>query len=101
MALTLRRFLVVQALMLWQGGFLFYTSAVVPTGTNLLGAAGQALDTQKRKSLYTQIERLLSDDGPSIIPTFNVFVVPMRAHVQGFNPTPDTFYYYKTAWLSS
>ena len=29
----LRRFLVVQALMLWQGGFLFYTAVVVPTGT--------------------------------------------------------------------
>lgn len=36
---TLRRFLVVQALMLWQGGFLFYTSVVVPAGTDVLGSA--------------------------------------------------------------
>jgi len=35
----LRRFLVVQALMLWQGGFLFYASFVVPTGTAVLGSS--------------------------------------------------------------
>ena len=36
---TVRRFLVIQALMLWQGGFLFYTTFVVPTGTEVLGSA--------------------------------------------------------------
>ena len=35
---TLRRFLVLQLLMLWQGGFLFYASFVVPTGTEVLGS---------------------------------------------------------------
>ncbi len=37
--ITFRRFLVVQALMLWQGGFLFYTAVVVPRGTEVLGSA--------------------------------------------------------------
>jgi hypothetical protein len=36
---TVLRFLVVQALMLWQGGFLFYAAVVVPTGTDVLGSA--------------------------------------------------------------
>lgn len=36
---AVRRFLVVQVLMLWQGGFLFYTAVVVPTGTEVLGSA--------------------------------------------------------------
>jgi hypothetical protein len=36
-----RRFLVLQALMLWQGGFLFYASFVVPIGTDILGSAGE------------------------------------------------------------
>ena len=36
---VLRRFLVVQALMLWQGGFLFYAAFVVPTGTDVLGSS--------------------------------------------------------------
>jgi hypothetical protein len=42
-----RRFLVVQALLLWQGGFLFYASIVVPKGTELLGAAGQGAITAR------------------------------------------------------
>lgn len=33
-----RRFLVFQALLLWQGGFLFYTAVVVPVGTRVLGS---------------------------------------------------------------
>ncbi len=47
MAITLRRFLVVQMLMLWQGGFLFYTSVVVTEGTKLLGATGQGAITAR------------------------------------------------------
>ena len=38
----LRRFAVVQLLMLWQGGFLFYSGFVVPVGTDLLGRVGLA-----------------------------------------------------------
>src|SRR5262245_34401873 len=44
----LRRFLVVQSLMLWQGGFLFYATFVVPEGTRILGSpAGQGLITRR------------------------------------------------------
>jgi hypothetical protein len=39
MRTTLRRFLVLQTLLLWQGGFLFYTAVVVSTGTAVLGSA--------------------------------------------------------------
>jgi hypothetical protein len=35
----IRRFLVLQALLLWQGGFLFYSTFVVPAGTEVLGSA--------------------------------------------------------------
>ncbi|MBN9119229.1 MAG: hypothetical protein J0I06_08720 [Planctomycetes bacterium] len=44
---TVLRFLVLQVLLLWQGGFLFYTAVVVPTGTKLLGAAGQGVITAR------------------------------------------------------
>ena len=37
--MILRRFLVLQSLMLWQGGFLFYATFVVPIGTEILGSA--------------------------------------------------------------
>jgi hypothetical protein len=42
----LRRFLVVQALMLWQGGFLFYAAVVVPMGTDVLGSFEQGRVTR-------------------------------------------------------
>ena len=35
--IILRRLLVIQALLLWQGGFLFYTAVVVSTGTAVSG----------------------------------------------------------------
>lgn len=35
----LRRFLVFQAFLLWQGGFVFYSAVVVPVGTEVLGDA--------------------------------------------------------------
>ena len=48
-----RRFLVVQALLLWQGGFLFYAAFVVPVGTEVLGspAAQGAITTRVTEAL--------------------------------------------------
>lgn len=43
-----RRFAVFQALLLWQGGFLFYTAVVVPAGTAVLGSgAAQGVITTR------------------------------------------------------
>ncbi|MBY0460595.1 MAG: hypothetical protein K2V38_25035 [Gemmataceae bacterium] len=39
MGVSLRRYVVVQLLMVWQGGFLFYSACVVPVGTSVLGSA--------------------------------------------------------------
>ncbi len=39
MLTLLRRFLAVAALMVWQGGFVFYTAFVVPIGTDFLGSS--------------------------------------------------------------
>jgi len=44
---SLRRFLVVQVLLLWQGGFLFYAACVVPVGTHVHGAAAQGAITAR------------------------------------------------------
>jgi hypothetical protein len=46
MIAILRRFLVVQLLLFWQGGFLFYSAVVVPLGTEQLGQVGQGFMTQ-------------------------------------------------------
>jgi hypothetical protein len=42
----LRRFLVIAALMFWQGGFTFYASVVVPIGQSALGKRQQGVITQ-------------------------------------------------------
>jgi hypothetical protein len=36
---SVRRFLLLQALLIWQGGFVFYAAVVVPIGTQVLGSA--------------------------------------------------------------
>jgi hypothetical protein len=48
MVRLLRRFLVVAALMFWQGGFTFYASVVVPIGAEVLGSdADQGFITRR------------------------------------------------------
>lgn len=43
-----RRFLTLQALLVWQGGFVFYAAVVVPIGTEILGSpAAQGAITQR------------------------------------------------------
>lgn len=42
-----RRFLVLAALMFWQGGFIFYASVVVPIGQDQLGHFDQGLITRR------------------------------------------------------
>jgi hypothetical protein len=44
---TSRRFLVLAALLFWQGGFIFYTAIVVPIGTDELGALQQGFITRR------------------------------------------------------
>jgi hypothetical protein len=44
--ILLRRFLVVQALLVWQGGFFFYAAVVVPIGTDVHGSFGQGMVTR-------------------------------------------------------
>lgn len=39
--ILVRRFLAFQSLLLWQGGFLFYSAVVVPIGTEVLGSAAR------------------------------------------------------------
>ena len=45
---TFRRFLTLQALLVWQGGFVFYAAFVVPIGTDILGSpAAQGAISQR------------------------------------------------------
>jgi hypothetical protein len=50
----LRRYLVVYSLMLWQGGFVFYSAIVVPIGTATLGSAAAqgAITARVTEAMY-------------------------------------------------
>ncbi len=67
----------------------------------MITRVGTESDAAQRKSMYKQISTMISDDGPSIISAYDVWTLPVRDRVQGFTPLPDTFHYFKTAWLSS
>jgi hypothetical protein len=49
---SIRRFLVIQALALWQGGFLFYATFVVPVGTSVLGSSAEQGAITRRVTDY-------------------------------------------------
>jgi hypothetical protein len=48
---VLRRFLVLAALMFWQGGFVFYAGVVVPIGTEVLGSPSEQARITRRVAL--------------------------------------------------
>jgi hypothetical protein len=51
----LRRFLVLAALMFWQGGFVFYASIVVPIGTQVLGSAAEQGRITRQVTWYLNV----------------------------------------------
>lgn len=51
---TLRRFLVLVALMFWLGGFTFYAGVVVPIGQRVLGRTAQS-DVTRHVSIYLNL----------------------------------------------
>src|SRR5690242_20720914 len=48
----LRRFLVLAALMFWQGGFVFYAGVVVPIGTEVLGSSQEQGRITRRVAVW-------------------------------------------------
>jgi hypothetical protein len=48
----LRQFLVLAALMFWQGGFVFYAGVVVPIGTEVLGSAQEQGRITRRVAVW-------------------------------------------------
>lgn len=53
----------------------------------LLTEGKMALDFDKRKEIYGQMQAILNEEGPSVIPVFADFIDAKSTRVQGFEPS--------------
>ncbi len=79
--------------------YIFHSSSIPPQGANrgkyinpeldkLLEEGRNTLDTDKRKAVYSRVQKLLADDLPYISLWHMMNVVAMQKEVQGFVPYP-------------
>jgi peptide/nickel transport system substrate-binding protein len=54
----------------------------------LLAQARSARTAAKQKPLYQQVQRILTDDGPALIPYLENFIEAASTHIKGFKPHP-------------
>lgn len=68
----------------------------------LLTAARSELDLAKRKDLYSQMGRMLNEEGGLILPMFNDFIDAISNEVKGFEGDPNgpqmNWYAFKKTW---
>jgi peptide/nickel transport system substrate-binding protein len=71
-----------------------------PELDRLIEEARGEKDHEKRKELYAQAQKLLSEEGGVIISYFKPTVMAMRKEVQNFNPHPTAWLRVNDVWLS-
>ena len=71
--MLLRRFLVLAALMFWQGGFTFYAAIVVPIGTEVLGTPIE------QGRITRQVAQSINLAGAAALAVFAVDIVSTRS----------------------
>ncbi|HLG52087.1 MAG TPA: ABC transporter substrate-binding protein [Chloroflexota bacterium] len=64
-------------------------------------AAREERDSAKRRDLYARAERIISEDGASIIAFFKPVLYAFRTRVQGFAASPLSIFIPRTIWLSA
>jgi peptide/nickel transport system substrate-binding protein len=76
-----------------------------PHFDELLVAARTELDVAKRKALYGEMQKMIHDDGGSIIPVFNNFIDAAQKTVQSFVSSPvqqlGGYRAFERIWLES
>ena len=71
-----------------------------PELSRLIVAARGEKDMEKRKELYAQAQKLLSDEGGVVISYFKSVFMAMRKEVQNFHPHPVAWMNFRDTWLS-
>ncbi len=75
-----------------------------PAFDKLLIEARKTLDTTKRKELYCEMQRMISQDAGTIIPSFTNHLDACSEKLQGFTVHPMRPYegsLYEQAWLET
>lgn len=70
-----------------------------PKMDELLDKGRFELDATKRKEIYTEVQKRLLDDGPSIIGYFQDALTAYRKQVNGFKPSPLKWFDGRQIWL--
>ncbi|MBI4339824.1 MAG: ABC transporter substrate-binding protein [Chloroflexi bacterium] len=66
----------------------------------VLKARGQSEDTARNET-YAEIQKILIEDAPRLIPAFRPIIVGVRANVRGVEAHPNNWLILTTAWLDT
>jgi peptide/nickel transport system substrate-binding protein len=76
-----------------------YTGYSNPKVDGLLTEARRMVDVEKRKRLYDEVQKILWEDGPELVPYFRNYVSAARANVKGYKLIPVQFVDLREVWL--
>jgi peptide/nickel transport system substrate-binding protein len=67
----------------------------------LLTEAEGYLDVERRRSVMAEIEKIMLDDGPAVIPLWRSVFTYCRKNLKGAEMHPGLYYEFKNMWLES
>jgi peptide/nickel transport system substrate-binding protein len=71
-----------------------------PVLDELIAKARSQTDLEARRQTYAEIQRILIDDVPRIIPVFQPFFLGLRNNVRGAEAHPNGWLFLHNAWLA-
>ncbi len=79
-----------------RGNYAKYSNAQVNT---VMDQAAQEFDVAKAKALYTQMQKLILEDSPTVYSMYSVEYVILNAKIKNFKRTPDLDVKLRDLWL--
>jgi peptide/nickel transport system substrate-binding protein len=76
-----------------------YTEYSNPRVDALLTEALGIVDFEKRKRLYDEVQRILWEEGPEVVPYFRNYVSAVRKNVKGYKLIPVQYVDLREVWL--
>jgi peptide/nickel transport system substrate-binding protein len=72
-----------------------------PVIDDLIAKARSQTDQEARKQTYAEVQRILIDDVPRIIPVFQPYFVSMRNNVRGLEAHPNGWLILNNTWIDN